>query len=74
MSTNKITMTLSWDTEADAGYIETPERSPGQSVARSIPIHDQDSRLYGTLDLAADGTLLGIELIGVSKLLPGTNT
>jgi uncharacterized protein YuzE len=74
MDTNKITMTLTWDTGADAGYIDTAQRGPGQTVARSIPIHDQNARLYGALDLGADGTLLGIEILGVSKLLPSTNT
>jgi hypothetical protein len=70
MTIHKITMTLTWDDESDAGYLDTAQPGPSQSVARSIPIHDQDARLYGALDLAADGTLRGIEIIGVSTLLP----
>jgi uncharacterized protein YuzE len=72
MRKNQITLTLSWDVESDAGYIETGERGPGQPVARTVPIQDQDSRLYGAIDLADDGTLLGIEILGVSKRLPST--
>ncbi|HEY1967576.1 MAG TPA: DUF2283 domain-containing protein [Pseudonocardia sp.] len=69
-----MTMTLTWDNESDAGYLDTARPGPSQPVARSAPIHDQDSRLYGALDLAADGTLLGIEILGVSTLLPSTNS
>ena len=43
-------------------------------VARTVPIQDKYDHLYGTIDLAADGTLLGIEILGVRKLLPSTNT
>ncbi|HTF47549.1 MAG TPA: DUF2283 domain-containing protein [Pseudonocardia sp.] len=66
-------MTLSWDAESDAGYIQTGERGQGNAVARSIPIQDQESRIYGAIDLADDGTLLGIEILGVSKMFPGTS-
>ena len=66
----QIDLTLNWDPESDAGYIAAGTPDPERTVARTIPIQDQDSRLYGTMDLAEDGTLLGIEILGVSKLLP----
>jgi len=69
----QISLTLSWDAESDAGYIQTGERGQGKAVARTIPIQDQDSRIFGAIDLADDGTLLGIEILGVSKLLPATS-
>jgi len=73
MRKGQISLTLNWDAESDAGYIQTGERGRGQTVARTIPIQDQDSRLYGAIDLADDGTLLGIEILGVSKMLPATS-
>lgn len=42
-------------------------------MSRTIPIQDKNDRLYGTIDLAEDGSLLGIEILGVRKLLPSTN-
>lgn len=71
MAITEIELTLTVDSEADAGYLKTT--SGDRSVSRTIPIQDKNDHLYGTLDLAADGTLLGIEILGVSKLLPGTS-
>jgi uncharacterized protein YuzE len=68
MAITKIALTLTVDSEADAGYIKT--KSGDRSVSRTIPIHDDDDHLYGTIDLAEDGSLLGIELLGVHALLP----
>jgi uncharacterized protein YuzE len=73
MKIKQIVLTLTWDPESNAGYIDTGERGPGQAVARTIPILDQNSHLYGAIDLADNGTLLGIELLGVSELLPTTS-
>lgn len=73
MPTDPNALTLTVDTEADAGYIATSAGGIGQPVARSIAVRDQDDRLYGAFDLTADGTLLGIEILGVNKLLPGNN-
>jgi uncharacterized protein YuzE len=72
MAITNIALTLTVDSEADAGYINT--KSGDRSVSRTIPIQDDNDHLYGTIDLAADGTLLGIEILGVNKLLPSTNT
>ena len=72
MAITNIALTLTVDSEADAGYINT--KSVDRSVSRTIPIQDDNDHLYGTIDLAADGTLLGIEILGVNKLLPSTNT
>ena len=72
MTITKIELTLTIDSEADAGYIKT--KFGDRSVARTVPIQDKNDHLYGTIDLAADGTLLGIEILGVRKLLPSTNT
>lgn len=74
MTTIKITMTFSADSMADAGYIDTEQRGPDRQVARTIPIRTNEGHLYGALDLADDGALLGIELLGISKLLPDTQT
>lgn len=68
MATTTIALTLTIDSEADAGYINTT--SGDRSVSRTIPILDGSDHLYGSIDLAADGTLLGIEILGVSTLLP----
>lgn len=68
MAITTITLSLTVDSEADAGYINT--KSGDRSVSRTIPIHDGNGHLYGSIDLAADGTLLGIEILGVSTLLP----
>jgi uncharacterized protein YuzE len=72
MGKRQINLMLTWDDEADAGYIPTGER--GRAVARTIPIQDQDSQLYGAIDLADDGSLLGIEILGVSKMLGAAQT
>jgi uncharacterized protein YuzE len=72
MRKKQINLALNWDSESDAGYIQTRPLSIGQTVARTIPIQDQDSQVYGAIDLSDDGTLLGIEILGVSKLLPAT--
>lgn len=68
MTITKIELTLTVDSEADAAYIKT--KSGERSVSRTIPIQDKNDQLYGTIDLAEDGTLLGIEILGVKKLLP----
>jgi hypothetical protein len=73
MPADPIAMTLILDTEADAGYITAVTGASGQPVARSVPVRDKDDSLYATFDLAADGTLLGIEILGVSKLLTGND-
>jgi uncharacterized protein YuzE len=66
----QIELTLKWDAESDAGYIATGEGRPGQGVARTIPILDAASQMYGAIDLSEGGVLLGIEILGVSNLLP----
>lgn len=68
MAMTTVELSLTIDSEADAGYINTT--SGDRSVSRTIPIQDGNDHLYGSIDLAADGTLLGIEILGVSKLLP----
>jgi uncharacterized protein YuzE len=71
MATTTIALTLTVDSEADAGYIKT--RSGDRSVSWTIPIKGKNDHLYGTIDLAEDGSLLGVEILGVRKLLPSTD-
>lgn len=58
MTITKIELTLTVDSEADAAYITT---NFGDRSARTVPIQGKNDHLYGAIDLAADGTLLGIE-------------
>ena len=70
MTSNELTLTLTVDADADAGYIDAGQNDVVRPVARSIPIQTDDGHVYGCLDLAADGSLLGIELLGLRTLLP----
>lgn len=56
-------MKLSVDTTADAMYIELADRSG--KVARTVAIDDRTN-----VDLDAEGTLLGIEVIAPGRFWP----
>ena len=63
-------MRVRFDPEANAAYIALP-RAEGASVARShvCDVHLDESAIL--LDFDAEGRLLGVELLGASRLLPG---
>lgn len=71
MSTTTLTLTLTVDLDADAGYIDTGRSDGSRPVTHTVPIRSDDGRLHGSLDLGADGSLLGIEILGISTRLPG---
>jgi uncharacterized protein YuzE len=70
MAKINIALILNWDTESDAGYIDTAQLRPDRQIARVVSIRDQHSTVYGAIDLADDGTLLGIEILQVRKVIP----
>ena len=57
-------MRIEIDNEADAGYIYFKEISAGE-VKKTISLNESIS-----VDLDSNGTLLGIEILEVSKNLP----
>jgi len=57
-------MKITLDKEADAAYIYFKEISPGE-VTKTIQLNE-----YMNVDLDAEGTTLGIEIIDASKNLP----
>ncbi|MFB9431608.1 DUF2283 domain-containing protein [Streptoalloteichus tenebrarius] len=62
-------MRMSHDPEADASYVRLVDQiHPGEAVTQIVV---EDDRLPGgvVLDLDADGRLLGIEVLGASRLL-----
>lgn len=65
----QITFRLTWDKSVDAGYLSLDEGVNRPRVGRTIPIIDRASQAYGALDLSEEGELLGIEILGVSRML-----
>jgi uncharacterized protein YuzE len=57
------------DTEADAAYIYLRPITSG-GVARTVPVDISPSRGMVNLDFDSIGRLIGVEVIGVSALLP----
>lgn len=61
---------IRYDPEADAAYIYVVPRGPGRSVART---RFCDVELQGaaiSVDLDGMNSILGIEILGASKVLP----
>jgi uncharacterized protein YuzE len=67
-----IDTTITYDAEADAAYVYVTNVGKGE-VADSIPIEDEDEDFPGgelIVDLDKDGRVLGIEVLGASRMLP----
>ncbi|QOR47903.1 DUF2283 domain-containing protein [Trueperella pecoris] len=63
-------MRLTYDSEADAAYIELPTTiGVGKSV-RNIILDDLPLKGSLIIDVDKDGHLLGIEILGAASVLP----
>jgi uncharacterized protein YuzE len=62
-------LTIRRDPTVDAAYLRLTEIGPGEAV-ETIPIHDRTGDRVGTVDLDADGCVLGIEFLDTSRRLP----
>lgn len=63
-------MTLKFDPEADAAYLPIGrDLSPGESVFQVSEIRGPLGGGEITLDFDSEGRLIGIEVLGASKLL-----
>lgn len=60
-------MRMTYDSQADAGYVYLVEQIGHGEVARSQPVELEHGCLV--VDLDADGRLLGIEVLGAASLL-----
>lgn len=66
----RSSLEIRYDAEADAAYIYVVPRGPARSVART---RFCDVELEGaaiSVDLDATNSVLGIEILGASKVLP----
>lgn len=63
-------MRLSYDADADAAYIYLVDETSFGGVARTLPVDALASEAMINLDFDADGTLLGLEVMDASKILP----
>lgn len=59
---------LTWDREANAAYLYIRPDGPHEP-ARTLPVDDKDGATVAVLDFAADGTLLGVELLDADTQL-----
>ncbi|MFB7252501.1 DUF2283 domain-containing protein [Microbacterium sp. NPDC056234] len=60
-------MRTTFDADADAAYISlTPETAPGRSV-RNVEVESAGGSVV--LDLDSEGVLLGVEVLGATKIL-----
>lgn len=70
-NTAELRLVLSTDADVDVGYASTGLGGSGRRIASTVPIRDGEGRVYGALDLDSDGVLVGIEILDVSRRLPG---
>lgn len=61
---------MTHDPEADAAYIYVTEAIPPGAVAESKPLDHYTPGAAVVLDFDSDNRLLGIELLGFSRLVP----
>ncbi|WP_459547676.1 DUF2283 domain-containing protein [Nocardia sp. X0981] len=62
---------LTWDRQANAAYLALVGQEPGpRRVARTLTVEDESGAVVAALDFAADGTLLGVELLDAATQLP----
>lgn len=61
---------MTHDPEADAAYIYVAEAIPPGGVAQSKPLDHYTPGASVVLDFDRDNRLLGIELLGFSRLVP----
>jgi uncharacterized protein YuzE len=64
------TLTVTYDSEADAAYVYVVPRGQGRSVARTAVANIRMDRASINVDFAPDGTIAGFEILGASRVLP----
>jgi hypothetical protein len=65
---HRVVFNVVWDEDVDVAYLAPIRQEGTREVAKTVPIIDRAQQLYGTIDLAGDGTLLGIELTGARRM------
>ena len=63
-------LAIARDPEANAAYLALTDIGPGRRRSRRIPVRDRAGRLVGSVDLDADGCVLGIEFLDADHRLP----
>jgi len=68
-----VELRMTWDAEADAGYLSLTEIGPGDAVRNELVNPPGQGFGMGTvvLDFDREGRLLGIEFLGKHLLPPG---
>jgi uncharacterized protein YuzE len=68
-----VELRMTWDAEADAGYLHLTDIAPGEAVRQELVIAPGEPTGMGTvvLDFDTQGRLLGIEFLGKRLLPPG---
>ena len=61
---------MSYDSKSDAAYIYIIPPGPGRSVARSSVAQIRMDRASITVDFTSDDQIAGIEILGVSRVVP----
>jgi uncharacterized protein YuzE len=64
-----VTLRLTWDGEADAGYLHLTDIAPGEAVTQRVIENPVQGLGDIVLDFDHEGRLLGIELLD-ARLLP----
>lgn len=62
-------MNVKYDAQADAAYIQLADAIGARGVAKTYPCDPIEAGMIN-LDFDQEGRLLGIEILGASKILP----
>lgn len=68
-----ITITLEFDSDADAAYLRfAPPPLANECRLKSVPVENRLGEVYGALDLAGagEGGVVGLEILNASERLP----
>ena len=65
---------LTWDREADAGYLALTDVADGAAVHQRVVVNPVAGAGEVILDFDAAGRLLGVELLGSDQLPPDLRT
>jgi uncharacterized protein YuzE len=70
----QVTLHLTWDGEADAGYVAFTTIADGEAVSQRVVESPFPGAGDVVLDFNADGRVLGIEFVGGGTLPPGLDS
>lgn len=70
MNDQTRTVRVTYDEDSDAAYIYLADESGVGGVAETVPVDPLAVQGMINLDFAADGRLIGVEVLAASKRLP----